>query len=99
MNAKDDAEYVVDTITALRAEVERLCAALLGEETEHSKRMLEVERLRAALTHALNNGVGTQYCGEDDDCGVYICCGKASYRDHDADCWTVKARAALEGKP
>lgn len=57
-----------------------------------------IEKLEAALRYALENGVCTQYWGDDDDCGTHGCCGEVSYKPHDAKCWTVKARAALEGK-
>lgn len=62
------------------------------------KQSSEIERLRAALRYALENGVCTQYWGDDDDCGTHGCCGEVSYKPHDAECWTVKARAALEDK-
>ena len=56
----------------------------------------EVERLRGALGYALESGVGTLYWGDDDDCGTHKCCGEVSYKPHDPECWTVKARTALE---
>lgn len=55
----------------------------------------EVERLRAALEAALEDGADVSYCDED-ECGTYVCCGEASYKPHAPDCWTLKARAALK---
>ncbi len=58
---------------------------------------LDVERLRAALEAALEDGAGVSYCDED-ECGNYVCCGEVSYKPHAPDCWTLKARAALSGE-
>ena len=54
-----------------------------------------IEQLEAALRYALENSGGTQYWGDDDDCGTHSCCGEVSYKPHTNDCWTVKARAAI----
>ena len=54
-----------------------------------------IAQLEAALRYALENSGGTQYWGDDDDCGTHSCCGEVSYKPHAADCWTVIARAAL----
>ena len=62
-----------------------------------AKQAAEIEKLRAALRNALERGVFTQYWGDDDECGTHSCCGIESYKPHDAECWTVKARAALGG--
>lgn len=40
---------VAEGVQRMAARIEQLEAALLGEETEHSRRIMEVDRLRAAL--------------------------------------------------
>ncbi len=65
---------------------------------DHFDVLAENERLRSALRYALENGIATQYHGDDDDCGTHSCCGEVSYKPHEAECWTMKASAALEGK-
>ena len=40
---------VAEGVQRMAASIEKLEAALLGEETEHSRRIMEVDRLRAAL--------------------------------------------------
>jgi uncharacterized sporulation protein YeaH/YhbH (DUF444 family) len=42
-------KLLASQVEAQRREVERLTAALLGEETEHSKRLMEVDQLRAEV--------------------------------------------------
>lgn len=78
--------------------VERLCDRVDDAVQEITTLRAEIERLRAALRYALENGITTRYWGDDDDCGTHSCCGKVSYKSHADDCWTVKARAALKEK-
>lgn len=93
-----DAEFLdyvrsfVDESRLSRAAVDRLFAlARRGADAAD-----EIERLRAALRYALENGTTAVYGGDDDECGTYSCCGEVSYKPHENDCWTVKARAALK---
>ena len=85
------------------AEIERLRAALAHADAkgQENDKLLwgtikDNERLRAALRYALENGTTAVYWGDDDECGTYSCCGEVSYKPHENDCWTVKARAALK---
>ena len=66
-------------------------------EADNARLTAEVERLKAALGAALEDGVGVSYSCDEDECGNHVCCGEVSYKPHAPDCWTLKARAALSG--
>lgn len=55
----------------------------------------ENERLREALQAALHRGCSYVHADEDDEIGRYGCCDALSYKQHEPDCWTLKAKAAL----
>lgn len=38
---------------------------------------------------------GTRYESEDDEIGCRACCYVLSYKDHESDCYVLKAKAAL----
>jgi hypothetical protein len=52
--------------------------------------------LLEALKLALENGCQTVYANEDDEIGRKGCCDELSYHPHSPDCWTIKARAAID---
>lgn len=80
----------------LKAEVSALNHAEVKLLVRVDEQDAEIERLREALRYALENGTTAVYGGDDDECGTYSCCGEVSYKPHEDDCWTVKARAALK---
>lgn len=87
-------------IERLRAEVQTWVnhtkTAVWADSEECKLLAADNERLRAALRYALENGTTAVYGGDDDECGTYSCCGEVSYKPHENDCWTVKARTALK---
>ena len=66
---------------------------------EHRRQHAENERLREALTAALEGGCQTVYINENDEVGCRGCCDELSYLPHSHDCWTVRAAAALRREP
>lgn len=70
--------------------------SLYAENIRLNRRVRELEKW---LRHALEAGAGTQYWGDEDECGTHVCCGVVSYKEHDPDCWTVKARDILNTNP
>lgn len=55
----------------------------------------ENEKLREALQAALDGGCSYVHANEDDEIGRHGCCDALSYKPHEPDCWTLKAKAAL----
>lgn len=49
---------------------------------------MALEALEALVQHI-------EYCGDEDEVGVFVCCGEVSYRPHSAFCKTTKAITAL----
>jgi hypothetical protein len=90
MNEKPEALRLADEIHR-----EFGCRAV-DAAAELRRQHAEIERLREALAAALDNGCRTVYLNEDDDVGCRGCCDEVSYLPHSHDCWTVKARAAID---
>ena len=87
MNEKPESFQVAKQLT-LRA---------IEELTEENVRLrLKNGRLREVLKLALENGCQTVHLNEDDEVGRRGCCDEVSYLPHSHDCWTVKARAAID---
>lgn len=55
-----------------------------------------IQRLLVALQDALG---GTSYFGEDDSVGTRVCCGVASYKNHDKTCELHNVYVELRGLP
>lgn len=46
-----------------------------------------MSKLELIAIQCVQNGPSISYDGEDDDVGVFTCCGEVSYREHAHDCW------------
>lgn len=60
------------------------------------------EWLREAISimeNARNHGGPVAYADADDSVGSYVCCGGASYKDHNKDCWYRKMCEFLDSHP
>lgn len=54
--------------------------------------------LQTAARLALESNGGTSYQDEEDEVGYRTCCRVVSYKEHEADCWVVQLRAALDAE-
>jgi hypothetical protein len=64
------------------------------------KSMKDFQEAYDAMLEALKDvqadGCATSYASEDDECGVFGCCGEVTWKDHAPGCWTRKVDAAIK---
>lgn len=77
----------------LRGIIERAEARHEAEQGEGLREAI------AIMENARNHGGPVSYADADDSVGSYVCCGGASYKDHNKDCWYRKMCEFLDSHP
>lgn len=64
------------------------------------KMTARIKQLESALKAVVDADGGLdRYDHEEDEVGCRSCCGVVSYKEHEADCYVVIAKKALEDTP
>lgn len=71
-------------------------AATLRERERAEAAERKLAGLIAASKQATKSDGGLRYESDDDDIGSHACCLVLSYKEHAADCWVPKLRAAID---